>query len=605
MPPHIRDVHFDFNAKLWEPEDIDKLGDLLCKFEHRFSKGGSDLGRVTVDPFRIILKPGAQPVRQRPYRYSPVMNEKVQIEIDKLLLAGVLRRSYSNWASPLVVVAKANGGVRLTVNYKRINKMSVIPKLPIPIVEDILAELDKSKIFSTLDLVSGFFQCSIEEDSIPITAVITSTGLYEFLSVPQGLSSSPGWFHSVMARVCDGLERVRLFIDDVIVFSRDGAEHVRDLERFFERMVKFNLKLAPKKTNLGVKVVTFLGHQVTAEGIGPDPGKVRPMREVPMPTNVSQLRSLLGSLSYYRKFLKNMSAKLKPINAMLKKGAKFAFTADHVAVVRKMMDILSGPEVLAFPCYEGAISGERPFRLTADASISGLGAVIEQEQRDGSIRPLCFLSRSTFPNETRWSPTELEAGAIVWAIKKNRTLFYGIPFEVYSDHQPLRNLGSLAEKNNRVQRWYDFLSAYTYELKYRPGRENANADMMSRLPLPATKEDEAPDVRLTDPSDLDVYMIGASGVLPSRLGPVYTEREALAGSNHRDDFVVGESGCTSARLTTDELADKTWALIQRGKGVSNPLPDGACVPDDTRLVEPSGEVVSGQFEPGLILHAVP
>ncbi|CAB1109626.1 unnamed protein product [Ectocarpus sp. CCAP 1310/34] len=357
-------------------------------------------------------------------------------------------------------------------------------------------------------------------------------------------------------------------------------------------MVKFNLKLAPKKTNLGVKVVTFLGHQVTAEGIGPDPEKVRPLREVPMPTNVSQLRSLLGSLSYYRKFLKNMSAKLKPINAMLKKGEKFAFTADHVAVVRKMMDILSGPTVLAFPCYEGAISGERPFRLTADASISGLGAVIEQEQRDGSIRPLCFLSRSTFPNETRWSPTELEAGAIVWAIKKNRTLFYGIPFEVYSDHQPLRNLGSLAEKNNRVQRWYDFLSAYTYELKYRPGRENANADLMSRLPLPATKEDEAPDVRLTDPSDLDVYMIGASGVIPSRLGPVYTEREALAGSNHRDDFVVGEGGCTSASLTTDELADKTWALIQRGKDVSNPLPDGACVPDDTRLVEPSGEVVS-------------
>ncbi|CAB1113019.1 unnamed protein product [Ectocarpus sp. CCAP 1310/34] len=246
VPPHIRDVHVDFNAKLWEPEDIDKLGDLLCKFERRFSKGGSDLGRVTVDPFRVILKPGAQPVRQRPYRYSPVMKENVQIEIDKLLLAGVLRRSYSNWASPLVVVAKANGGVRLTVNYKRINKMSVIPTLPIRIVEDILAELDKSKIFSTLDLVSGFFQCSIEEDSIPITAVITSTGLYEFLSVPQGLSSSPGWFHSVMARVCGGLERVRLFIDDVIVFSRDGAEHVRDLERFFERMVKFNLKLALK-----------------------------------------------------------------------------------------------------------------------------------------------------------------------------------------------------------------------------------------------------------------------------------------------------------------------------------------------------------------------
>ena len=128
-------------SKLWEPEDIDKLGELLCKFEHRFSKNGSDLGRVTVDPFRIILKPDAHPVKQR--AYSPVINEKVQTEIDKLLLAGVLRRSYSNWASPLVVVAKkANGGVRVTVNYKHMKSVSVIPKLPIPIVEDILADLD-------------------------------------------------------------------------------------------------------------------------------------------------------------------------------------------------------------------------------------------------------------------------------------------------------------------------------------------------------------------------------------------------------------------------------------------------------------------------------
>lgn len=156
-------------------------------------------------------------------------------------------------------------------------------------------------------MVSGFFQCSIDEDNIPITAVISQTRLYELLSVPQGLSSSPGWFHSVIARVCDGLERARLFIDDIIVYSRDGVEHVvRDLERFFERMVKFDLKLATKKTKLGVKVVTFLGHRVTAEGVQPCPERMKPMCRLPMPTNVTQLRSLLGSLSYYRKFLKGL-----------------------------------------------------------------------------------------------------------------------------------------------------------------------------------------------------------------------------------------------------------------------------------------------------------
>lgn len=146
-----------------------------------------------------------------------------------------------------------------------------------------------------MDLVSGFFQCSIEEDSVPITAVVTQQGLFEFLSVPQGLSSSPGWFHSVMARVCEGLEHAHLFIDDIIiVYSGNGAEHVRDLERFFERLIKYNLKLAQKKSNVGVKKVTFLG-QVTAAGISPCPEKVKPLLLlIPMPQKCQAVEIFAG-----------------------------------------------------------------------------------------------------------------------------------------------------------------------------------------------------------------------------------------------------------------------------------------------------------------------
>ncbi len=343
-----------------------------------------------------------------------------------------------------------------------------------------------------------------------------------------------------MARVCENLERVKLFVDDIIVFSSDGAEHVKDLEQFFERMVKFDLKLAPKKTNLGVKQVVFLGHKVTAEGVWPDPEKVTPMLNLPMPTNVSGVRSLLGSLSYYRKFLKNMSAKVKPLTALLKKGAKFVFTAEHAAIVKELMERLSSPEVLAFPCYEGAISGERPFRLVTDASVLGLGAVVEQKQKDNKIRPLCYLSRSTFPNEANWPANELECGAIVWAIKKNRTLFYGIPFEIYSDHSSLKNLASISEKNNRVQRWFDFLSAYTYVVKHRPGAENGNADLLSRLPQPATEEDLSPDLRLTDPGDVDVYAVGVRKNDTRKMVSVLGGRMGSQVQNPCVNFEVGE-----------------------------------------------------------------
>ena len=138
IPAYLRAIHFDFEKNLWTASDIDDLGDLLCKYTHRFSKHSTDLGHVTVDPFRIILKKDAQPVKQRPYRHSPVLAAKVQTEIDKLVLAGILRKSYSNWSSPLVVIAKSDGRIRITCNYKRLNEQSIIPVLPLPTVDDLL-----------------------------------------------------------------------------------------------------------------------------------------------------------------------------------------------------------------------------------------------------------------------------------------------------------------------------------------------------------------------------------------------------------------------------------------------------------------------------------
>lgn len=208
--------------------------------------------------------------------------------------------------------------------------------------------------------------------------------------MPMGLASSPGWFQSIMLRVCEGLERVRLFIDDIVCFSKNGREHVDDLRNFFERLTTFDLKLASKKAHLGVKVVKFLDHRVTAEGIAPDPGKVEALTKMPMPTNVSQLRSLMGAMSYYRKLLPKMAAVTKTLKSLLKKGVKCEFTVEHIQVVQELLARLSSPKVLVFPDCSAAISGERPFQLITDASADELGAVIKQEQSDGTTSPICF-----------------------------------------------------------------------------------------------------------------------------------------------------------------------------------------------------------------------
>ena len=165
-----------------------------------------------------------------------------------------------------------------------------------------------------------------------------------------------------------------------------------DLERFFELLTIFNLKRAPKKAYIGVRVIKFLGHRVTAKGVEPDPEKVEAMTKLPMPSNVSQLRSLLGALSYYRKFLPQMSTVTRPLNKLLKKGVKFVFTTEHVEIVQNLIKRLTSPDVLAFPDFKAALSGDRPFRLITDASVDGLGAVIEQAQTDSSTRPFFMFS---------------------------------------------------------------------------------------------------------------------------------------------------------------------------------------------------------------------
>ena len=172
--------------------------------------------------------------------------------------------------------------------------------------------------------------------------------------MPMGFASSPGWFQSMMCRVCEGLERVQLFVDDIVCFSKNGHEHISDLRKFFERLTTFDLKLAPKKAHLRVKVVEILGHRVTAEGIAPDPGKVEALTKMSMPSNVTQLRSLLGAMRYPRKCLPKMAAEIKSLNSLLKKGVKFEFTLEHIQKVHTLLQ-LSSPKVLAFSDFAAAI----------------------------------------------------------------------------------------------------------------------------------------------------------------------------------------------------------------------------------------------------------
>ena len=375
-----------------------------------------------------------------------------------------------------------------------------------------LDTLGGGSIFSVFDLFSGFTQLKIHPDTIPLTAFCTSNGLYEWLRMPPGAAGAPAWFVSVMRLVTAGLDNILMYLDDAIGPDDCPPHHVATLATFFARLRLHKLKLSPDKSRIGAARVDFLGHVILADGVPPNDARVAALARMPMPTDIKQLRSLLGGFSYYRKFLPNMAHHIRQVTALLKKGAAFEFTSAMEDTVRTLLAELAAPPILVFPDWDAVIDTSRPFRLHCDASTAGLGATLEQKQPDCSIRPIVYISRTTLDNEQNWTPMELEAGCVVWSIRRLRRYLFGVYFLVFTDHQCLQQICKIGETKPRIQRWMEFLSAYSFRLSYRRGQENANADFLSRLPLPPIADDVSGASALSDPDDLGVYLIHACGL---------------------------------------------------------------------------------------------
>ncbi|CAB1119757.1 unnamed protein product [Ectocarpus sp. CCAP 1310/34] len=340
------------------------------------------------------------------------MQQKVDAGLDQYLAAELIQHSTSPWASPLLVIPKKDGSVRITVNYKRLNALVDLDGQPLPRVDDILDFLYTGKVFSIFDLNSAFHQIESDEDTVPLTAFCTPTQLFEWLRMPQGANASPSWFVKVINRVVHGLERVLAYLDDVICFDEEPLGHVLNLIEFFKRLRQYNLKLSPGKGRVGATHANFLGHTISPAGVSPDGVKVRALTHMPPPTNVTQLRSLLGGLSYYRKFLKNLATKVRPLNSLLKQGVPFKYTPGMVEVVKTLLSELARPPILVFPDWEAIEDNSRPLRLCSDACIDDFGASLEQEELDGSMRPIVYISRATLHAERNWTVVDLEAGGI-------------------------------------------------------------------------------------------------------------------------------------------------------------------------------------------------
>ena len=253
--------------------------------------------------------------------------------------------------------------------------------------------------------------------------------------------------------------------DDVIVFDSDLVAHVRTIRSLFGRRRKHNLKLSPAKARLGATDANFLGHSISPTGLRPNAKQVSALTSMLMSTDIKQVRALMGGVNYYRNILPDLSKRLRPINALLRKGVKFAFTPAMDKLVREILAELTTPPVLVFPDWNAVADGSRPFHVYCDACIDGFGAALEQEQTDGSIKPIAYINRTTLDSEMHWTPLDLEADSIVWVLKRLRGYLWGPKFRAFSDHKALENIGKVGDHNAQVRRWLEFLTTFDYTLE--------------------------------------------------------------------------------------------------------------------------------------------
>jgi len=482
-----------------EKESISKL----CKnFEDIFYKENQNLSFTNQIKHSIKTKDDI-PIYTKSYRLPEVHKEEVQKQITKLLDQGIIRPSFSPWSSPIWIVPKkldASGEKkwRLVVDYRRLNAKTIEDRYPIPNIADILDSLGRCVYFSKLDLASGFHQIEIQAEDIPKTAFSVNHGHYEFLRMPFGLRNAPSTFQRVMDNVLQGLQGkiCLVYMDDIIVYSASLQEHINNLRIVFRRLREANLKVQLDKSEFLHKEIEFLGHKVTSEGVKPNPDKIKAIKNFPIPKTPRQIKSFLGLLGYYRKFIKNFADLTKPMTNCLRKGEKIVLNSEYIECFEMCKKILCNDPILQYPDFS------KPFNLTTDASNVALGAVLSQG-KIGSDKPVCFASRTLSKSEQNYSTTEKELLAIVWATKHFRPYLYGRKFNIVTDHKSLQWLFSHKEPGSKLIRWRLRLEEFDYEIKYKNGKQNTNADALSRVEINNNESNESMVNNVDDIESID------------------------------------------------------------------------------------------------------
>ncbi|GJT89606.1 reverse transcriptase domain-containing protein [Tanacetum coccineum] len=454
-------------------EDEPKLNDIsvVREFKDVFPEDLSGLPPQRQVEFRIDLVPGATPVAKSPYRLAPSEMQELSGQLQELQDKGFIRPSYSPWGAPVLFVKKKDGSLRMCIDYRELNKLTVKNRYPLPRIDDLFDQLQGARYFSKIDLRSGYHQLRVHEDDISKTAFRTRYGHFEFTVMPFGLTNAPAIFMDLMNRVCKPFldKFVIVFIDDILIYSKTKEDHEVHLGSVLELLRKEKLYAKFSKCEFWLQEVHFLGHVVNQNGIHVDPSKIEAVKNWKTPTTPSEIQSFLGLAGYYRRFIANFSKIVKPLTTLTQKNQKYVWGEEQENAFQTLKNNLCDAPILTLP------DGVEDLVVYCDASNQGLGCVLMQR---GKV--IAYASRQLKIHEKNYTTHDLELGAVVFALKTWRHYLYGTKSVIYTDHKSLQHIFDQKELNMRQRRWIELFSDYECEIRYHPGKANVVADALSR-----------------------------------------------------------------------------------------------------------------------------
>ena len=470
---------------------VSEVTNLLQNWQMAFSQHDMDLGHTTSVKHHIKLT-DETPFKQRHRRIPHSQYESIKKHLQEMLHLGVIRPSESPFASNIVLVTKKDGSLRFCIDLRKLNEKTVKDSYALPRIEETLDVLGGAQWFSVLDLKSAYWQVEIaEEDKAKTAFTVGPLGFYECNRMPFGLTNAPATFQRLIETCMSDihLSQCLLYLDDIVIFSRSYEEHLSRLEAVLKRLAASGLKLHPSKCHLFQREIRYLGHIVSASGVATDPDKINAVKSWPAPTNVDELRRFLGFIGFYRRFIQDFAKIARPLHNLLggpiKKRRGKQNTKQQPVYHWGQMEQESFEQLIHRCCTAPVLAYadyNKPFIVHTDASKDGLGAVLYQIQ-DGEERAVAYASRSLSISEKNYPAHKMEFLALKWAIvDKFHDYLYGNKFLVRTDNNPLTYILTTAKLDATGHRWVSELSNFDFSIKYRPGRQNKDADALSRLP---------------------------------------------------------------------------------------------------------------------------